>query len=167
MSKAPAHPLVYKAKSALHGNGLFAQVPIKKGQKIIQYIGKPVSSEESVRITDRRYKSAEAKNRAYAFIYQISKDYCIDGNVPGNLAKYINHSCDPNCESYTYRREVWIRSLRAIRPGEELTFDYGFDPIEGMASPCSCGAKGCIGYVMAKAYRAYFKKHIKPLMESS
>lgn len=157
--------LVTKAKSKLHGWGLFAKVPIKDGQKIIQYHGRSISYDECDEITCRRQKAGAAKDRAYAFVFQVTKDYFIDGNIPGNLAKHINHSCKPNCESYTYRREVWIRALRDIKPGEELTFDYGFDILEAMGSPCACGEKECVGFVMDKAYRAYFKKHVRPLME--
>lgn len=157
-------PLVYKAKSKLHGNGLFAKVELKRGQKIIQYIGKPITYDECDQITSRRHKSAAAKNRAYAFVFQVTKDYFIDGHVPGNLAKFINHSCNPNCESMIYRREIWVRALRRIKPGEELTFDYGFDILEALASPCSCGEKQCVGFVMDRHYRSYFKRHVKPLI---
>lgn len=158
-------PLIYKAKSKLHGYGLFAKSEIKRGQKIIEYIGKPISYDDCDRITERRFKSAAAKNRGYAFVFQVTKDYFIDGLVPDNLARFINHSCHPNCESVIYRRQVWIRALRRIKPGEELTFDYGFDILEGLASPCVCGARQCVGFVMDKSYRSYFKKHVKPLIE--
>ncbi len=165
MATPTSTTLIYKAKSKLHGYGLFAKVDIKRGQKIIQYIGKSITYDECDEITSRRYKSAAAENRAYAFVFQVTKDYFIDGNVPNNLAKFINHSCNPNCESYIYRREVWIRALRPLKAGEELTFDYGFDILEGIASPCACGERGCVGYVMDKSYRSYFKKHVAPLME--
>lgn len=157
--------LVTKAKSKLHGYGLFAKTDIKRGQKIIQYVGKSISYDDCDRITDRRFKSAAAKNRGYAFVFQVTKKYFIDGLVAGNLARFINHSCNPNCESVIYRREVWIRAMRRIQAGEELTFDYGFDIMEGIASPCVCGERDCVGFVMAKNYRAYFKRHIKPLIE--
>lgn len=158
-------PLVVKARSTLHGNGLFAKTDLKRGQKIIQYVGKAISYDECDKITSRRYKTAAAANRAYAFVFQVTKDYFIDGHVPNNLAKFINHSCNPNCESVIYRREIWIRALRKIKAGEELTFDYGFDILEGLASPCACGEKQCVGFVMDKAYRSYFKRHVKPLIE--
>lgn len=161
----PSTALVYKKKSKLHGYGLFAKDEIKRGQKIIQYIGREISAKDCDTITDRRFKSAAAKNRGYAFVFQVTKNYFIDGLVAGNIARFINHSCNPNCESVIYRREVWIRALRRIKPDEELTFDYGFDIMEGIASPCVCGEKQCVGFVMDASYRAYFKKHVRPLIE--
>ena len=81
-----------------------------------------------------------------------------DGKVLRNKARYINHSCDPNCETYTTSRTIWIVALRDITAGEELTFNYGYELDAEMAQPCICGAEHCCGFILAPQYWGVVKK---------
>ena len=130
-------------RSHIDGKGVFAAQPIKKGTRIIEYTGEKISRQEA---TER-----VAHGNVYVFFFDIHYD--IDGNTPKNRARYINHSCDPNCESDIIEGRIWIIALRDIRTGEELSYDYGLD-LEGYGHrPCRCGAKNCCGYIVAKEYR--------------
>jgi uncharacterized protein len=123
-------------KSKIHGKGVFAITNIPKGKDIVQYTGKLVSKKEGTKIAEKQLKS----NLLYVF--SLNKKYDIDGMENGSGAQYINHSCKPNCESINYDdKEIWIQSIRKIKKGEELTYDYGFDD----DSICNCGSKDCNG----------------------
>ena len=74
----------------------------------------------------------------------------LDGNVPWNIARLINHSCDPNCEAWITGKRIFIHALRDIHPGEELTFDYGFDIDSYEEHPCLCGRENCVGYIVSR-----------------
>jgi len=84
------------------------------------------------------------------YIFTLSKNYDIDGNVPWNTARLINHSCDPNCEAWIEGRRIHIHALRDINAGEELTFDYGFDVGCYEDHPCRCGKPQCVGYIVSR-----------------
>lgn len=123
-------------KSKIHGKGIFALRDISKGVDIIQYRGEVISKKEGT----KRALLQEKNGALYVFSLNKKKD--IDGMDGGNGAQYINHSCDPNCESLNYDdEEIWIQSIKKIKKGEELTYDYGFDD-EGF---CLCGSKNCRG----------------------
>jgi SET domain-containing protein len=131
-------------RSHIDGKGVFAAEPIKKGTRILEYIGEKISREEA---TERL-----AGGNVYVFFCDPRFD--IDGNTPENIARYINHSCDPNCVSDIIEDRLWIIALRDIRTGEELSYDYGFE-LEGYEQrPCRCGAKNCCGYIVEQAFRA-------------
>jgi SET domain-containing protein len=130
-------------RSHIDGKGVFAAQPIKKGTRILEYTGEKISRQEA---TERL-----ARGNVYVFFFDTCYD--IDGNTPKNRARYINHSCDPNCESDIVAGSIWITALRDIRVGEELSYDYGHE-LEGYEQrPCRCGAKNCCGYIVDKAYR--------------
>jgi len=154
----------YRAKSKLHGFGLFAQRDLRRGQRIIQYIGKKIKKDDCEKIHYRRVKSRRGSNRGIVYLFKVRSGHFIDGLMSRNTARFINHSCNPNCESYVYRRKVWIRALRKIAAGKELTYDYGFDIEDGLSSPCSCQEKQCVGFIIGKAFRSRFKrgKHLAP-----
>ena len=84
--------------------------------------------------------------------YFANDHWDIDGRVLRNKARYINHSCDPNCEVLMTSRTIWIVALRDIKTGEELTFNYGYELDDEMAQPCTCGAKHCYGFILAQKY---------------
>jgi len=137
MKKTTSSYIVVK-KSGIHQKGVFAKKDIPKGTRIIEYVGERVTHVEA----DRRTKS-----RIYAFI--LNKRYCIDGNVTYNTAKYINHSCDPNCEVDIIRGHIWIIAIRNIKKGEELNYNYNFEYDKDYKDdPCKCGAKRCVGYIL-------------------
>ena len=113
------------------GLGLFAVRPIKKREKIAEYKGPRVNAEEAGRL----------ERRGNRYLYEINKQITIDGTPRSNVARYANHSCNPNAETYTYRRRVFIRALRKIKPDEEITYDYGNDYLKYVIgrSRCQCG----------------------------
>ncbi len=119
--------------SSIHRIGCFTNLAIRKGTRIIEYTGERITNEEA----DHRYK-----NRDDTYLFGLSNGkLVIDGD---GKAAFINHSCDPNCESIEMRGRVWIVALRDIRPGEELTYEYNLYDGDGKA-PCGCGASTCRG----------------------
>jgi SET domain-containing protein len=126
--------------SRIHGQGLFAAIDIKQGTRIIQYTGERITKQEGARRL--------AQDNVY--IFELNDHYDIDGNTPTNTARYINHSCDPNCTVETTARTIWIVAMRDIREGEELTYDYAYEAENYLHNPCNCGAKNCCGYILAR-----------------
>jgi len=90
----------------------------------------------------------------------LDDEWDIDGNVPWNTARLINHSCDPNCEAWIIGRRVYIYSLREIKKGEELTFDYGFDIECYEDHPCRCGSSNCIGFIVIQEQWPELRKRL-------
>jgi SET domain-containing protein len=130
--------------SPIHGQGVFAAQAVKQGTRILEYTGEKISRQEAT--------ARVAQGNVYVFFFDPRYD--IDGNTPQNIARYINHSCEPNCESDIIADRLWIIALRDIQEGEELSYDYGYE-LEGYEQrPCRCGAKNCCGYIVDKAYRA-------------
>ena len=113
------------------GLGLFATRPIRKGLRIAQYKGRKLNTKEANRL--------EARGNLY--LYEINSRWTIDGTPRSNVARYFNHSCNPNAEIYDVKHRVFIRTLRAIKPGEEITYDYGVDYLNNVIgrSNCKCG----------------------------
>jgi len=130
--------------STIHGEGVFARVNIRAGVRVIEYVGERVSKAESLR---RR----QAGN---FFVFIVNDDFDIDGQVPWNPARFINHGCAPNCEARMEDDRIWILALRDIRAGEELTFNYGYDLQDYDDHPCGCGAPTCVGFIVAEEYFA-------------
>ena len=96
------------------------------------------------------------------YIFTLNKNYDIDGNVPWNTARLINHSCAPNCEAIVDEEEdnIFIHAMRDIHPGDELTFDYGFDIDCFEEHPCLCGRPECVGYIVGQDYWPELKKRL-------
>ena len=142
-------------KSAIHGNGMFAVAPIAKGERLIEYKGRRRSHEEVDNDSSGDVESG------HTFLFTLDEDWVIDANYEGNSARWINHSCAPNCEAVMEENEddaraskVFIEAIRAIRPGEELTYDYGITlaqrhtPRLKKIWACRCGAKDCTGTML-------------------
>jgi SET domain-containing protein len=114
-------------RSAIHGNGMFAVAPIDKGERLIQYKGKLRTHAQ----VDNAYGGDD--ENGHTFLFTLNDKYVIDANVGGNVARWINHSCEPNCEAVYDEADsgkpkedrILIEALRDIRPGEELTYNYG------------------------------------------
>jgi uncharacterized protein len=142
-------PLVKVRRSRVHGRGVFAGERIKKGTRIIEYTGERVSHKEA----DRRYDDKDP-NDNHTFLFIVDKHIVIDAGVGGNAARFINHSCDPNCESVIEKKRVFIEALRNIEPGEELAYDYQIqrekdDPADvDEVFACRCGARKCRGTML-------------------
>ncbi len=151
MKKTPPRsaPLFEVRHSAIHGYGVFALRRIRKGTTVIEYTGDRVSHAQA----DERYKDKSADDN-HTFLFTVDARTVIDAGVGGNEARYINHACDPNCESATENRRVFIRAIRTIRPGEELSYDYMIQrdsddaPNVDQVYACRCGAVNCRGSML-------------------
>ncbi len=125
--------------SRIHAAGVFATLPIKKNTRILEYDGPRLSKEEA----DSVYE-----NRNDTYLFGVGDGtQVIDGH---SMAMFVNHSCDPNCETEEYDGRVWIQAMRNIQPGEELTYDYYLYDGDDEA-PCYCGAKNCRGTMYAES----------------
>ena len=150
--------------SKIHGNGIVASKEIKKNTKIIQYIGEKVTKKEGDRRSEQRIKKyLNKKNMGSVYIFELNKRYDIDGSPLYNKARYINHSCDPNCEVDIIKNEIWISSIKLIKKGEELNYDYGypFDVDDFNDHICKCGSSKCIGYIISKDDWPRYRKFLK------
>lgn len=141
------------ARSGLHGYGLFARTPIARGARIIEYVGERITKAEAERREEQRLARLAAGGDGNVYIFELNQRHDIDGRVPWNLARRINHSCAPNCAVEVVRGRIWISALRDITPGEELTYDYSFDYDAWRDHPCRCGAAGCPGYIVTAGQR--------------
>jgi len=139
-------------RSKVHGTGVFAKKNIQKDTNIIEYVGRKITKAESDKISNihmENHKKNSEDNGA-VYIFTLNKKYDIDGQVPWNTAKFINHSCDPNCEAYNKKGHIWISSIKNIKKGEELSYNYGYDLDCYEEHPCRCGSKNCVGYIVAE-----------------
>jgi SET domain-containing protein len=134
-------------RSLIHGRGVFAAKPFRKYARIIEYTGRRVLWSS---IPD------ELDDPRMYFFGIGDGTWVIDPSVGGNEARWINHSCDPNCEIRETRRRIFIHALRNIRPGEELFYDYHLETDDDVPhtraikneAPCHCGAKNCRGTLL-------------------
>ena len=140
------HPLVKirvrVGPSHIAGQGLFAEQDIKQGTKIIRYIGQKITQEES----ERRLAAGNV------YIFGLDERYAIDGSTRKNTARYINHSCDPNCHTEQFGNTIWLVAIRDIQAGEELTYNYGYELNDEPPEPCHCGAQQCCGCILGPQY---------------
>lgn len=123
----------FRVGRSFTGLGLFAIRSIKKREKIVEYKGPRVSAEEALRL----------ERRGNRYLYEINPRVTIDGAPRRNVARYANHSCNPNAESYTYGGRVFLRALRRIKPDEEITYDYGTDYLKYVIGRSRCQCKRC------------------------
>src|SRR4051794_35224614 len=124
----------YRVGRSRTGLGLFATKPIKKGAKIVRYIGP---------LLDSRNEKQDAIENKYLF--ELNGRWTIDGSVRKNIARYINHACRPNAESDVQprKRKVVIRAIKNIEPGEEINYDYGTDYFKAYLKPIGCKCAAC------------------------
>ncbi|MEO5590822.1 MAG: SET domain-containing protein-lysine N-methyltransferase [Gemmatimonadaceae bacterium] len=146
-------------RSKIQGRGLYSTRRIRPGQKVIEYTGERISNDEA----DRRYDE-EKMTRHHTFLFTLDDDTCIDGDVRSNVARLINHSCDPNCEAIIDDERIWIYALKNIQPGVELGYDYKFertgDDIAKLEKfyVCHCGSAKCRGSIMLPPKRKRRRK---------
>ncbi|PJK12145.1 SET domain-containing protein-lysine N-methyltransferase [Lysobacteraceae bacterium NML95-0200] len=157
---------IERRQSAIHGNGVFATAAIAKGEYIVRYKGRLRSHAE----VDADY--GELEGSGHTFLFTLNDEYVIDANFDGNIARWINHSCSPNCEAILYedeqgrrdRDKIRIHALRDIAPGEELSFNYGIvlqerhTPALKKLWACHCGAPHCTGTLLQPKRRR--KSHV-------
>ena len=138
--------------SKINNKGLFAKKDIKKGTKIIDYVGKIILKKE----TDRNPKF---DNNKAIYLFNLNKKYDLDGDFKYNTARLINHSCENNCEVDGVGLKLWIYAIKDIKKNEELTYDYGFSFDKDYKDfPCRCGSKKCVGYIVNSQSRWRIKK---------
>jgi SET domain-containing protein len=152
MKKPPPRrrtPLFEVRHSPIHGYGVFALRRIRKGTTVIEYLGDRVSHAQA----DARYEDKDP-NDNHTFLFTVDAKTVIDAGVNGNEARYINHGCDPNCESTTVNKRIFIEAIRTIQPGEELSYDYQIqrdsddEPNVDQVYACRCGAENCRGSML-------------------
>ncbi len=154
-------------KSKIHGNGVFATKRIKKNTKIIEYIGeKIIKSEGDKRSAKRIKKYLNSEIDGSVYIFELNKKYDIDGSPLYNKARYINHSCDPNCEVEIIEEKIWITAIKDIKKTDELSYDYGyeFDSDDFRDHICKCGSKNCIGFIISSDQWPKYHKYISRII---
>jgi SET domain-containing protein len=137
-------------QSAIHGTGGYARRDISAGMRVVEYVGERITKAES----DRR---CEANNE---YIFIIDDDWDLDGLQSWNPARFINHSCAPNCEAEWDGDRLFIVALRDIKQGEELSFNYGYDLENYEDHKCHCRTPQCVGYILAEEYWEQVRKPV-------
>jgi SET domain-containing protein len=128
-------PKIIRRRSSVHGYGVFATEPIRKNTRIIDYAGELIRNDKACEKREERYMK-----EGCVWVFRVNRAWSRDANVGGNIARFINHSCTPNCWTDVVDKTIWIRAARAIWPGEELTYDYAI--IGKRTIPCRC-RPGC------------------------
>jgi uncharacterized protein len=126
----PNLPKLVRRRSTIHGLGVFAAEPINKNKRIIDYAGELVRNSES-EPREERYLA-----EGCIWVFRVNRTWSRDAAVGGNIARFINHSCRPNCWIEVAGTTIWIRAARSIRKGEELTYDYETDGEQTIACRC-------------------------------
>jgi SET domain-containing protein len=154
----PDYPFEIRG-SRIQGRGAFATRRIRKGERIIEYAGERISNQEA----DKRYDDTRMR-RHHTYLFTLTQRTVVDGRVNGNAARFINHSCEPNCEAVIEDGRIWIEALRTIAKGTELTYDYQYervsddDEADERKYPCSCGARRCRGTILVPRRRTRRKR---------
>lgn len=136
--------------SPIQGLGAFATAFIPAGTRLMEYAGERLTPAEA----DARYP--DDGDRHHTFLFAIDDDIVVDAAVNGNEARFLNHSCDPNCDVIVEDKRLWIETIRDVEPGEELVYDYAFileerhTPAAKRRYPCHCGAATCRGTILAR-----------------
>ena len=139
-------------ESGVHGRGVFATRAIRKGQRVIEYAGRRISWKKAMKLPD-----TDPKNPNHTMFFGLEDGKVIDPSVGGNEARWINHSCAPNCETDEIKGRIYVVALRNLRPGDELSYDYRLE-VEGRRTKklerdfaCYCGAATCRGNMLEPA----------------
>ena len=148
--KEEPNPYLELRTSEIQGTGAFAARPIRKGTRIIEYLGQRISW----RTADKRYDD-DNMGRHHTFLFTVDDKVVIDGAAQGNAARFLNHSCDGNCEAIDDRKRIFIEARRNIKAGEELLYDYQYERTDEHTEEderfyaCRCGSPRCRGSILA------------------
>jgi len=163
LTKSPTKEQPFEVRnSRVHGKGAFALRRIKKGTRLIEYLGDRITHAEA----DHRYEDCD-ENDNHTFLFVVDRRMVIDAGIDGNDARFINHACDPNSESEIEDRRVFIDAIKDIGPGEELNYDYQIgrektDPANvDEIYACRCGSPKCRGTMLWPAKRPKARKKAK------
>ena len=152
---------IKKSNIDKNGKGLYATRNIKEGTKIINYVGNIITIKESD-------ENPKFDNTKPIYLFNLNSKYDLDGNVPWNTARLINHSCSNNCDYEGKGLKIWITAIKDIKKGEELTCDYGFSyDSDYKQFPCKCKSKNCVGYILREGSRWRINKKSKKNSEVS
>jgi SET domain-containing protein len=149
--KEEPNPYFEVRTSKIQGKGAFAIRNIRKGTRLIEYLGQRISW----RTADKRYDD-EKMGRHHTFLFTVDDKVVIDAAVNGNDARFLNHSCDGNCEAITDRKRIFIEARRAIKAGDELLYDYQYERTDDHTDEdekfyaCRCGSPKCRGSILAE-----------------
>lgn len=150
-------------RSSIHGTGVFAARKLPAGKRLIQYRGRVITHDEADQLYDGSIESG------HTFLFTLNDDYIVDANRRGNDARWINHSCVPNCEASIHEHpggdrkldRIFIETIREVQPGEELTYDYGIK-LECRQTArlkqlwaCCCGSTDCTGTMLKTRARKH------------
>ena len=135
MPRRGSLPTIVRRRSQLHGFGVFAAEPIARNARVIDYAGELIRNGEECEERETRYLA-----EGCIWVFRVNRAWSRDAAVGGNIARFINHSCRPNCRFEVVDKTIWIRASRDIRRGEELTYDYS--TIGERTIPCRC-RPGC------------------------
>ena len=144
----PVNEWMELRRSDIHGLGAFARTDIPKRTKIIEYVGEKIGNAEA----DRRYDAAMKRHHTFLFI--LNTRTCVDAAFEGNESRFLNHSCNPNCEAIITRGHIWIEAIKAIPAGTELVYDYQYEDDADYTEEdlrfyaCKCGAPNCRGTIV-------------------
>lgn len=139
--------------SDIHANGVFATRRIPKRTTLYRYVGERISKAEAAR------RLEEDKARGTTYLFELDETTELDGRVGGNDSTFINHSCDPNCDVEVDGDRILIITIRDVAEGEEITFDYNFDPTLGpLNAPCRCGSGNCRGFIVGEEHVGRLKR---------
>ena len=155
------NPDIVVRRSRIQGRGVFARRDIASGTRVVEYTGARISHDEA----DDRYPDDAANGKHHTFLFAVDDRLVIDATTGGNESRFINHSCDPNCEVVITRRRVFIDALRDIAKGDEILYDYWYMTDESYTLedlrkiyPCRCGAPKCRGTLARPPRRTPAKK---------
>ncbi len=141
--------LIEVRESSIQGRGVFATRRIREGTRIIEYVGQRITQAQA----DARYDD-DAMERTHTFLFTVDDDEVIDAAFDGNDARFINHCCEPNCESVLDDGRIYIEAIRNIQPGAELSYDYRLERGPDVSPEwlaryaCNCGAASCRGTLL-------------------
>jgi len=159
------NPDIVVRRSRIQGRGVFARRDIASGTRVVEYTGARISHDEA----DRRHPDDDDDGKHHTFLFAVDDRLVIDATTGGNESRFINHSCDPNCEIVITRRRVFVDALRDIVKGEEILYDYWYMTDETYTLddlrkiyPCRCGAPTCRGTLARPPRRRPTKSNPDP-----
>lgn len=140
--------------SPIHGTGGFALRDIAARTRVVEYAGEKIDKQQSL----------ARCQRGNPCIFYLDEQWNLDGSVEWNSARFLNHSCSPNCEADLIDGQVWIVTKRAVAAGEEVTFNYGYDLIDYEEHACRCGERACIGFIVAEEFFDHLRARHRPML---
>ena len=147
--------------SPIHGKGVYARELIPRDVRLVEYTGEKITKVEAKKREEQRLVRERKGKDSSVYIFDLNQRFDLDGRSSRNVARLINHSCEPNCRAEKIRGRIWIIARREIAAGDELTFDYGFPYKQWSQHLCRCGSKSCVGYIVTTEQRWRVRRLLK------